>query len=101
MECKGTVFADNAIIYTEQDVSKEIYNIMLNRRKFISETGILSAGLVASSSVAKALIYRTGFLSKRPPVRQRKLWMKKIIMQRSKECITWRMSSIPGIPTSW
>jgi hypothetical protein len=51
---------------------------MLNRRKFIAQTGIISAGLLASSSRAKAIIPPTGFISKRPPVGQRKFASKAI-----------------------
>ena len=51
---------------------------MLNRRKFITQTGIISAGLIASSSGAKAIISPTGFISKRPPVGQRRFTSKAI-----------------------
>ena len=51
---------------------------MLNRRKFIAQTGILSAGLLASSPIAKAISSQPGFISKRPPVAQRKFKSKAI-----------------------
>ena len=51
---------------------------MLNRRKFISRTGILSAGILASSAVTKAIISPAEYVSKRPPVGQRKFTSKAI-----------------------
>ena len=51
---------------------------MLNRRKFIEQTGIVSAGLFASTPILKAMSYQSGFISKRPPVAQRKFTSKAI-----------------------
>jgi uncharacterized protein len=51
---------------------------MSNRRKFIKQTGIISAGLITYSSTAKAMVSTPEFESKRPPVAQRKFTSKAI-----------------------
>ncbi|MCX6235985.1 MAG: glycoside hydrolase family 125 protein [Bacteroidia bacterium] len=51
---------------------------MSNRRKFIGQTGILSAGLFASLSMTKANGSPAGYVSGRPPVSQRKFTSKAI-----------------------
>jgi len=51
---------------------------MINRGKFITPTVILSVGCLASSSLMKTLVYPTGFVSKRPPLAQRKFTSKAI-----------------------
>ena len=51
---------------------------MSNRREFIKRTGLLSAGFLASSSMTKVIGYQSGFISKRPPVAQRKFTSKAI-----------------------
>lgn len=51
---------------------------MSNRRKFIKQTGILSAGFLASSSILKTMSSPEVFVSKRPPVEQRKFTSKAI-----------------------
>lgn len=51
---------------------------MINRGKFITPTVIFSVGCLASSSLMKTLVYPTGFVSKRPPLAQRKFTSKAI-----------------------
>ena len=51
---------------------------MLTRRKFIERTGILSAGMLASSTTTKAILSPAEFVSGRPPVEQRKFTSKAI-----------------------
>jgi uncharacterized protein len=51
---------------------------MSDRRKFIKQTGIIAAGIVASSPILDALNSGQGFISRRPPVAQRKFNSKAI-----------------------
>jgi meiotically up-regulated gene 157 (Mug157) protein len=69
---------------------------MSNRRKFMKQTGILSAGVVAASSFTYATGSKEGFVSGRPPISKRKFTSKKI-----EEVISKTKSQIKDPEIAW
>jgi hypothetical protein len=69
---------------------------MSDRRKFIKQTGIISAGLIASSSLLNAMSIPAGFESKRPPLEKRKFTSKAI-----EDVITRTKSQIKDPEIAW